>query len=433
MPSAIHYLPRSESQVLDTNIRLKDEKARYHQAGKIQSYDALEMARCVPLPPSSSTIFTQPIAQSSGGSSVDNSSRADVRLNESSLAPVDRGIKAWSFLTAAFLVQTIVLGFPNAYGVILDAYLKDPSFTSQPNAQFILPMIGTLTSGIIYCAGTAAGGAIFPLGIPPLLDRFGTSGTLRVLAIAFVVLLLPALSFIHGRLPHAKTSTTPRRTRDGGGKGLNWMRNASFRFLILINTLQAFGYFVPIVWLPTFASNLNVSVTNSSLTLALLNGASVLGRLIAGVLSDHLDPWLLALSSLMGACLTIFVLWGLLGCSLSRLIAFGLVYGSVAGGWSSMWSGFIRQVARDDPQMVTTMTGYLMLSRGIGNVLSTPISTAVSRPKAGSTTPLKLGFDVGNGKFENVIIYAGTCFAGAVIISGMGWGWDRAKSSQRRR
>lgn len=97
-----------------------------------------------------------------------------------------------------------------------------------------------------------------------------------------------------------------------------------------------------------------------------------------------------------------------------------------------MWSGFIGQVAKDDPQLFTTITSYLMLSRGIGNVLSTPISTAVSKPKAGKTMALKLGFEVGGGKFENIIIYAGTCFAGAVIISGMGWGWDRARSSQRR-
>jgi MCP family monocarboxylic acid transporter-like MFS transporter 10 len=58
-------------------------------------------------------------------------------------------------LLAAFLVEGIVWGFPNAYGVFLAAYLKDPSFSSQKGVDSLLPLIGTLSSGIIYCSGTS--------------------------------------------------------------------------------------------------------------------------------------------------------------------------------------------------------------------------------------------------------------------------------------
>ncbi|KAG8830579.1 hypothetical protein FRC17_004683 [Serendipita sp. 399] len=71
----------------------------------------------------------------------------------SSLAPVDGGFGAWSFLFAAFFVELIVWGFPSAFGTFLDAYLRDPVYASQKNAQLLLPMIGTMTSGIIYCSG----------------------------------------------------------------------------------------------------------------------------------------------------------------------------------------------------------------------------------------------------------------------------------------
>jgi len=98
--------------------------------------------------------------------------------------------------------------------------------------------------------------------------------------------------------------------------------------------------------LPAFASDLNLSVTKSSLTLSLLNGASVVGRLVAGQLSDILDPWLLALSTLMGSCLSTFVLWGVLSHSFGGLVAFGLAYGSLAGGWSSLWTGFMKDLPR---------------------------------------------------------------------------------------
>jgi len=73
-----------------------------------------------------------------------------------------------------------------------------------------------------------------------------------------------------------------------------------------------------------------------------------------------------------------------------------------------------------------------MLSRGLGNILSTPISTALSRPSQSDSLPANVGFLVGGGRFENVIVYAGTCFAAATVISGVAWGVERAKLKHRR-
>ncbi|KLO11805.1 hypothetical protein SCHPADRAFT_876319 [Schizopora paradoxa] len=73
--------------------------------------------------------------------------------NVSSLAPVDGGIRAWSFLAGSFIIETFVFGIPNSFGVFLDSYMHDAEFSSQPHARTILPLIGTLSSGIMYCAG----------------------------------------------------------------------------------------------------------------------------------------------------------------------------------------------------------------------------------------------------------------------------------------
>jgi hypothetical protein len=74
-------------------------------------------------------------------------------------------------LAAAFAVEAIVWGFPDAFGVFLNcrnlflglsiwseqylitAYLQDPRYASQKSATSLLPLIGTLSSGIIYCSG----------------------------------------------------------------------------------------------------------------------------------------------------------------------------------------------------------------------------------------------------------------------------------------
>ena len=71
-------------------------------------------------------------------------------------------------LAAAFVVETVVWGFPTAYGTLLDgeadsllllflhliriAYLDDPEYSSQRNATSLLALIGPIVSGIMHCA-----------------------------------------------------------------------------------------------------------------------------------------------------------------------------------------------------------------------------------------------------------------------------------------
>jgi MFS transporter, MCT family, solute carrier family 16 (monocarboxylic acid transporters), member 10 len=79
--------------------------------------------------------------------------------------------------------------------------------------------------------------------------------------------------------------------------------------------------------------------------------------------------------------------------------------------------------AEDDPALMTSIFGYFLLSRGLGNILSTPISTALdSRNSQGDTAAHNhTGFQVGNGRFEKMIVYVGTCFACAAAMAVLGW------------
>ncbi|KAJ6508307.1 major facilitator superfamily domain-containing protein [Mycena sanguinolenta] len=479
--------------------------------------DEMELASRTPLPASTSTLFVSSDTQSHNlhpdhGNSASSSNSRDMlgnALNESALPPVDRGLGAWSFLAAAFMVEAIVWGFPNAYGVFLDAYLQDPRYASRKNAASLLPLIGTLSSGIIYCsgivinpiaaryphhrrksmwlgallcggslygasyateiyqlilvqgvlygvggallylscisfmsewfvvrrgmangilfAGTAAGGLLLPLVLPPLISKYGSSKTLRILGITVAILLFLLLPLVKGRLPQTRArihGPAPRGARD-------WMKHKLFWVFLTVNTLQGLAYFVPIIYLPTFANDLDISNPNSALTVAMLNAASVVGRLSMGYLSDKFNPWILALVTLFTTSVATFVLWGVLSHSFGGLLAFGIAYGSIAGGWSSLWTGFVRPIANDDPALSTMLYGYLLLSRGIGNIVSTPISAQLLTGQAhNGTTPDNTGFDVGDGRFEKIIIYVGTLFAGASGVAAFGLAMDYKRKSR---
>ncbi|KII90896.1 hypothetical protein PLICRDRAFT_39502 [Plicaturopsis crispa FD-325 SS-3] len=464
----------------------------------IQSVEMIELT--AEQPPSTSPTLVPGTPTLELEAAFPASTDPDTSKNESSLAPVDRGFGALSFLAAAFFVEVIVWGFPNAFGVFLDSYLDDPFYASQKSASSLLPLIGPLSSGIMYCsspviyptvarwpqyrqismwigalccwgslfgasystkvldlvilqgvlyavggsllyapcisylsewfverrglasgvlfAGSASGGFILPLILPHLITTVGVAKTLRIISFVVLGLLAPLLPFVKGRLPASRIHGPAARASDR-----TWLRSQSFWLLIATNTLQSFGHFVPMNWLTAFAGDLHASKAKSSLTLSLLNGMSVLGGLSMGLLSDKFSAWLLALSTVLATSLITFVLWGVLSHSFAGLLLFSIVYGALAGGWASLWAGFVRPIAMDDPRLSTTLFGYLMLSRGLGNILSTPISTSLSRLKVWQA--LGLGYAVGGGRFENMIIYAGTCFAAAAIIASVGLGTEK--------
>lgn len=81
--------------------------------------------------------------------------------------------------------------------------------------------------------------------------------------------------------------------------------------------------------------------------------------------------------------------------------------------------------------MSTTIYGYLLLTRGVGNIMSAPISAALySQSHNITSSPERTGFDVGDGRFEKMIIYVGTCFAGAAGVAALGLTMDARNGRQ---
>lgn len=68
-----------------------------------------------------------------------------------------------------------------------------------------------------------------------------------------------------------------------------------------------------------------------------------------------------------------------------------------------------------------------MLSRGLGNVLSSPISTTLANVSTTITTAdgRKAGFKIDGGRFEKLIVYVGTCYAAVAVVALFGWGRER--------
>ncbi|KAH8823295.1 MFS general substrate transporter [Flagelloscypha sp. PMI_526] len=276
-----------------------------------------------------------------------------------------------------------------------------------------------MASGVIF-AGTGVGGIFLPLIFSPLIARYGSRNTLRGYAICMGLMIAPLLPFLKGRLPISSVRGPLARS---SGNRRAW-KNSSIWTLLTLNTLQGFAYCAPLIWLPTFANELTLNPTKSALTLTLLNGSSVVGRLGLGYLSDIVNPWTLAIFQLLTTSILTFVLWGIFSYKFAGLLVFSIAYGAIGGGWTSLWSGFVRRIAKDDLHLTNSIFGLLLLTRGIADISSTPISTSILSSRDDDRT-WTLGFNVGGGRYENLILYVGGCFAGASAFAAGAWAVER--------
>jgi len=224
----------------------------------------------------------------------------------------------------------------------------------------------------------------------------------------------PLNFYVKPRIPLNVNSATNRRPTSWA-----FLKKPTFWALQLSNIFESFGFFVPGVYLPSYARSLGLSTVSGSVTIVLLNATSVLGQVGFGYLIDRMHVTSVILISTIGATASIFLLWGL-SMSFPLLCMFALMYGIFAGGFSSIYSGVIKEVQRNDPFAETgSIFGLLAAGRGIGAVCSGPISEAllVHQPWKGVSG---LGFGTGYGV---LIVFTGL----SALLGGVSFVGRKAK------
>lgn len=153
---------------------------------------------------------------------------------------------AASYTTKVFALLTLQ-GILYALGAAMIYY---PSLSYL--AEWFINLRG-FANGVLF-AGTGVGGVVLPLTISPLLNMYGVNVTVRILSVAMVVLLVPLLPLVKGRLPvgYITSNAESRPVPRGSTQSVrSWMGSIHFWVLMAANTIQGFAYFVPILWLPS--------------------------------------------------------------------------------------------------------------------------------------------------------------------------------------
>lgn len=220
---------------------------------------------------------------------------------------------------------------------------------------------------------------------------------------------------------------------------LGFLKQRTFWMLQAGNIIQSFGYFLPTTYLPSYSTDtVGLSQTTGTMLVSLFNATSVVGGIALGVLCDRFSVTNIMLLSSVGSALSVFLFWGMASSSgsdssqtaVGLLAVFSITYGFFAGGFSSTWSGVITQIkSESSPSLETGLVfGLLAGGRGIGNVISGPLSTVLLHSGSlGSSNGLdgSTGYET---QYGTLILFTGiTAFFGAwswmwrYINSGLRW------------
>lgn len=230
--------------------------------------------------------------------------------------------------------------------------------------------------GIMW-AGTGLGGVFIPFLLQFLLDKFGFRVALRVWTALLFSVSIPLVWVLKPRLPIAATV----RVR----MSLKFLKDRTFWVLQTGSALQGLGFFMPSLYLPAYANQLGYDSNKSALTIVLINVFTMIGSLVMGLIIDRWHVATAILLSSLGSAVSVFLIWGF-SSSLAPLLTFAIMYGLFAGSFTTPWPGIIKAVQQSTGRVEGCMIfAFLSLGRGVGNIMSGPLSEALIRtPKVGS-------------------------------------------------
>jgi MFS family permease len=245
----------------------------------------------------------------------------------------------------------------------------------------------------LLCSASGASGAVMPLIIQALLRKYGYRTTLQAVAVALVVLTGPLIPLLRGRL--GQQHVTNLRT--------NWsfLKTPLFWTYSISNVFMGMGYFFPALFLPSYASLLGLDASQGALLLTLMSASQVVGQFTFGYISDKKVPHnaLIVVSSSIAAIAT-FSLWGLAS-SFAPLACFAVAYGFFGAGYTALWARMVTAIS-EEPSASQAIFGLLCAGKGIGNILTGPISAGLLSASRSST-----GY--GHGAYQAVVIFTGVC------------------------
>ncbi|KAI9026750.1 major facilitator superfamily domain-containing protein [Hyaloraphidium curvatum] len=212
-------------------------------------------------------------------------------------------------------------------------------------------------------SGAGLGGLAMSPAVQAMLASLGHAWTLRILGILGSSATFLSAVFLRTRVP-----PKPR----GPVVAWQYFKIPSFSVLFGASFLGAFGYFTGFYFVSPFATSNGMTASQGALAVALMNGASAVGRVFQGLVADaYLGPFNSFVACQVLAPLSTLVIWPF-ATSFGVLILYSVVYGFFAGGFVSLFPVVLTIIFGTEE--VATVLGTQALSGVVGNLAGPPLA-----------------------------------------------------------
>jgi MFS family permease len=240
-------------------------------------------------------------------------------------------------------------------------------------------------------AGSSLGGVILPIALGQMLRNpnlsFGWS--VRIMGFVILALLVPSCVSVKARLPPRKTSFFI----------LSAFKEPPFVALVLGYFFLFMGMYPPIFFLPSYAISMGMSSKLAIYLVAILNAASLPGRILPGIISDKLGR--MNMSFFAGISTGILALCWQACHSNAAIVVFAALFGFCSGAIISGMSVSLMSVPRDARNIGT----YIGMGMGFA-----ALATLAGPPASGAMVNHYHGF-------KEVSIFSGvSCIVGSLLI-----------------
>ncbi|KAJ5093147.1 hypothetical protein N7456_009008 [Penicillium angulare] len=216
----------------------------------------------------------------------------------------------------------------------------------------------------IVASGGSIGSVIFPIVFHRLIGPLGFGWTTRVIGFIALGGLLFSLAVMKTRLPPAKQA---RKIIDPSA-----FKESPFIILSAALFFAFIGLYFPFFYLPTFLSDyLNASENISFYIIAILNAASVFGRITPGVLADRVGSINTIIPISLIASVLAFAWIGIH--NEAGTIVYSIIYGYASGAIVSLPPTIVAKIS-PNLSIVGTRMGMCFTFAGVGLLIGNPIA-----------------------------------------------------------